>query len=57
MGVQLIIFGQGDAQYVEYFNWAMQNWPGQLGFSSNYNEPMAQQDLRRCGHVPHALAL
>lgn len=43
MGVQLIIFGQGDAQYVEYFNWAMQNWPGQLGFSSNYNEPMASK--------------
>lgn len=43
MGVQLIIFGQGDAQYIEYFNWAMQNWPGQLGFSSNYNEPMASK--------------
>lgn len=41
MGVQLIVFGQGDPQYIEYFNWAKQNWPGQLGFSSDYNEPMA----------------
>lgn len=43
MGVQLIVFGQGDAQYVDYFNWARENWPGQLGFSSNYNEPMASK--------------
>ncbi len=41
MGTQLIVFGQGDAQYVDYFNWAKQHWPGQLGFSSDYNEPMA----------------
>ncbi len=43
MGVQLIIFGQGDQQYIDYFNWAKENWPGQLGFSSNYNEPMASK--------------
>ncbi|MDO5376830.1 MAG: glycogen/starch synthase [Clostridia bacterium] len=41
MGVQLIVFGQGDQQYIDYFNWAKENWPGQIGFSSNYNEPMA----------------
>ena len=41
MGVQLIVFGQGDQKYIDYFNWAKQNWPGQIGFSSNYNEPMA----------------
>ena len=41
MGVQLIVFGQGDPQYIDYFNWAKENWPGQLGFSSDYNEPMA----------------
>lgn len=41
MGVQLVVFGQGDPQYIEYFNWAKENWPGQLGFSSDYNEPMA----------------
>ena len=41
MGVQLIVFGQGDQEYIDYFNWAKQNWPGQLGFSSDYNEPMA----------------
>lgn len=43
MGVQLIVFGQGDAQYIDYFNWAKGNWPGQLGFSSDYNEPMASK--------------
>ncbi len=43
MGVQLIIFGQGDQKYIDYFNWAKQNWPGQLGFSSDYNEPMASK--------------
>ena len=41
MGVQLIVFGQGDQKYIEYFNWAREQWPGQLGFSSDYNEPMA----------------
>ena len=41
MGVQLIVFGQGDQKYIDYFNWAKANWPGQLGFSSDYNEPMA----------------
>ena len=43
MGVQIIVFGQGDQKYIDYFNWAMQNWPGQIGFSSNYNEPMASK--------------
>ena len=41
LGVQLIVFGQGEQAYIDYFNWAKQNWPGQLGFSSDYNEPMA----------------
>ena len=41
MGVQLIVFGQGDQKYIDYFNWARTQWPGQLGFSSDYNEPMA----------------
>ncbi|MBQ7825480.1 MAG: glycosyltransferase, partial [Clostridia bacterium] len=43
MGIQLIVFGQGDQKYIDYFNWAKQNWPGQLGFSSDYNEPMASK--------------
>ena len=43
MGVQLIVFGQGEQKYIDYFNWAKQNWPGQLGFSSDYNEPMASK--------------
>ena len=43
MGIQLIIYGQGDQQYIDYFNWAKQNWPGQLGFSSDYNEELAAE--------------
>ena len=41
LGVQLIVFGQGEQQYVDYFNWAKANWPGQVGFSSNYTEEVA----------------
>lgn len=41
MGVQLIVFGQGEQQYIDYFNWAKENWPGQVGFSSDYTEEMA----------------
>ena len=41
LGVQLIVFGQGEQQYIDYFNWAKENWPGQVGFSSDYTEEMA----------------
>lgn len=27
MGVQLIVFGQGDPKYIEYFTWAKEQWP------------------------------
>ena len=43
MGIQLIIFGQGDREYVEYFNWARTQWPGQLGFSTDFNERTASE--------------
>lgn len=43
MGVQLIVFGQGDQQYIDYFNWAKERWPGQLGFSCDYTEKMASE--------------
>ena len=43
MGVQLIVFGQGEQKYIDYFNWAQQQWPGQLGFSSDYTEAMASE--------------
>ena len=43
MGVQLIIFGQGEQKYVDYFNWAREQWPGQLGFSSDYSEQVASE--------------
>jgi len=43
MGVQLIIFGQGEQQYIDYFNWARGQWPGQLGFSSDYSEQVASE--------------
>ena len=41
MGCQLIVFGQGEQQYIDYFNWAKENWPGQIGFSSDYSEEVA----------------
>jgi len=43
LGAQLIVFGQGDQKYVDYFNWAKKRWPGQLGFSSDYTEEVAAQ--------------
>ena len=43
LGVQLIVFGQGDQEYVDYFNWARSQWPDQLGFSTDYSEPVASQ--------------
>ncbi len=43
MGVQLVVFGQGEQRYIDYFNWAKAQWPGQIGFSSNYTEDMAAQ--------------
>lgn len=41
LGVQLVVFGQGEQQYIDYFNWAKSQWPDQIGFSSDYNEEMA----------------
>ena len=41
MGVQLVVFGQGEQHYIDYFNWAKSQWPDQIGFSSDYNEEMA----------------
>ncbi len=43
LGAQLIVFGQGEKEYVDYFNWAKERWPGQLGFSSDYTEDVAAQ--------------
>ncbi len=43
MGVQLIVFGQGEQRYVDYFNWARTQWPEQLGFSSDYAEQTAAE--------------
>ncbi len=43
MGVQLIVFGQGEQRYIDYFNWAKEQWPGQLGFSSDYSEQVASE--------------
>lgn len=41
MGVQLVVFGQGEQHYIDYFNWAKSQWPDQIGFSSDYNEETA----------------
>ena len=43
MGVQLIVFGQGDQQYVDFFENAMRQYPGQLGFSSDFSEALASE--------------
>ena len=43
LGIQLIIFGQGEQHYIDYFNECKKRWPGQLGFSSDYSEQMAAQ--------------
>ena len=43
IGVQLVVFGQGDRVYEDYFRWAREDWPGQVGFSSDYTEAMARK--------------
>ncbi len=43
LGVQVVVFGQGDARYEAYFAWASQRWKGQMGFSSDYTEKMASK--------------
>ncbi len=43
MGVQLIVFGQGEQRYVDYFRRAREQWPEQLGFSDEYSEEVASE--------------
>ncbi len=43
MGIQLIIFGQGEQRYIDFFEEARKTWPGQLGFSCDYTEQMASE--------------
>ena len=43
LGVQLIIFGQGDQSYIDYFKSCVERWPGQFGFSSDYTEQTAAE--------------
>ena len=40
-GIQLVIFGQGEKKYVDYFNYCRHLYPGQFGFSDQYTEEMA----------------
>ena len=40
-GIQLVIFGQGEQKYVDYFNHCLLQYPGQFGFSDNFSEDMA----------------
>lgn len=40
-GVQLIIFGQGEQKYIDFFEECKKKYPGQFGFSHNYSEEMA----------------
>jgi len=43
MGVQIIVYGQGDQQYIDYFEECHRKWPDQFGFSSDFNEYTAAQ--------------
>ncbi|MBR6088450.1 MAG: glycogen/starch synthase [Anaerolineaceae bacterium] len=43
MGIQLIVFGQGEQKYIDFFEKAKKQWPGQLGFSSDYTEQVASE--------------
>lgn len=40
-GIQLIIFGQGDRKYTDYFYNCAELYKGQFGFSDQYTEDMA----------------
>lgn len=40
-GIQLVIFGQGEQKYVDFFNQCREQYPGQFGFSDQYTEEMA----------------
>ncbi len=43
LGIQLIIFGQGEQKYIDYFTECAEKYPGQLGFSSDYSEQLASE--------------
>lgn len=43
MGVQVIIFGQGDQKYIDYFEECTRRWPGQFGFSSNFSQAVSEE--------------
>ena len=43
LGVQLVVFGQGDSEYMDFFRWARERWQGQMGFSSDYSEDVASE--------------
>ena len=40
-GVQIVIFGQGEQKYVDFFNACREQYPDQFGFSDKYTEEMA----------------
>ena len=40
-GIQIVIFGQGEKRYVNYFYECRDRYPGQFGFSDQYTEEMA----------------
>ena len=43
LGVQVVVFGQGDPWYSAYFRWAADKWKGQMGFSDDYSEEVANE--------------
>jgi len=40
-GIQMIVFGQGEQRYVDFFNECREEYKGQFGFSDQYTEEMA----------------
>lgn len=57
MGVQLIVFGQGDPKYIEYFTWAKEQWPGSARLLQRLQRADGQRSLCGRGYVSDAFAL
>lgn len=43
LGVQLVIFGQGDRELSDFFRQAAEQWPEQMGFSDQYTDETASK--------------
>ena len=43
MGVQVVIFGQGEQKYVDFFEECTRRWPGQFGFSDKFSQAVSEE--------------